>query len=128
MLIARVCPALLIAVTLTACSTSQSLRNSVSNRADYERHRMSRLVMPIDGVGDQDSMIFEASVSATYSADDPAAEEKRMEWLTSWLEIRKLCPYGFEITDRRSFEMLDYNPAHHDLRYEVRCTPPDLAG
>ena len=46
-----------------------------------------------------------------------------MEWLQSWLEVRKLCPFGFEIDDRRRFEVLDYNPANHDLRYEVSCAP-----
>jgi hypothetical protein len=44
-----------------------------------------------------------------------------MAWLDSWLEVRKLCPDGYEILDRRPFETLDYNPAHHDLRYELRC-------
>ena len=121
MLIRKVIQTLLIAVAVAACSPSQSLRNSVSNSADYDRHRMSRLVMPMDGVGEQDTIIFEATISPTYPADDPAAEELRMSWLASWLEVRKLCPDGYEILERRPFDSLEYNPARHDLRYEVRC-------
>lgn len=112
---------LIFTIILTACSPSQSLRNSTSNSADYDRHRMSRLVMPMDGVGSQDTMIFEATISPSLPSDDPSAEEQRMAWLDSWLEVRKLCPDGYEILDRRPFDTLDYNPAHHDLRYELRC-------
>ena len=127
MLMRNILETLFLAVTLAACSMSQSLRNSMSNSADYDRHRMSRLVMPMDGVGSQDTMVFEATISPTYPADDPAAEEQRMAWLASWLEVRKLCPAGYEILERRPFETLEYNPAHHDLRYELRCQSADPA-
>jgi len=112
---------LVLTTILIACSPSQSFRNSMSNSADYDRHRMSRLVMPMDGVGSQDTMIFEATISPSLPADDSSAEEQRMAWLDSCLEVRKLCPDGYEILDRRPFDTLDYNPAHHDLRYELRC-------
>jgi hypothetical protein len=127
MLMRKFLEMLFLAIMLTACSPSQSFRNSMSNSADYDRHRMSRLVMPMDGVGSQDTMIFEATISPTYPGDDPAAEEQRMAWLASWLEVRKLCPGGYEILDRRPFDTLDYNPAHHDLRYELRCKSVDPA-
>ena len=118
---------LVLTTILIACSPSQSFRNSMSNSADYDRHRMSRLMMPMDGVGSQDTMIFEATISPSFPADDPAAEKQRMAWLNSWLEVRKLCPDGYEILDRRPFDTLDYNPAHHDLRYELRCKSADPA-
>ena len=53
--------------------------------------------------------------------DNPVAEAKRMEWLTGWLHQRKMCLDGYEILQRRSFDMLENNPARHDIRYEVKC-------
>ena len=96
---------------VTAC---ESLHES----PDYERHTMSRLVVSEDS----DVIVFEASISPTYPENSPAAEEQRMQWLESWLMVRKLCPQGYEVLERRPFKMLEDNPANHELRYEVRCT------
>ena len=101
----------LVMALLTAC---ESLHES----PDYERHTMSRLVVSEDS----DVIVFEASISPTYPENSPAAEEQRMQWLESWLLVRKLCPQGYEVLERRPFKMLEDNPANHELRYEVRCT------
>ena len=44
-----------------------------------------------------------------------------MEWLAAWLDQRNMCAEGFEIVNRRQFDMLENNPAHYDMRYEVKC-------
>ena len=94
---------------------------SIHESPDYERHTMSRLLVSEDS----DIIVFEASISPAYPENSPAGEQQRMQWLESWLLVRKLCPEGYEILERRPFEMLEDNPANHELRYEVRCTYPD---
>lgn len=113
----RLC--LIAGVVLALVSACESIHES----PDYERHTMSRLLVSEDS----DIIVFEASISPAYPENSPAGEEQRMQWLESWLLVRKLCPEGYEVLERRSFEMLEDNPAHHELRYEIRCTYPDPA-
>ena len=90
----------------------------IHKSADFERHRASQIVEPYDR---NDVMYFDVTFSAQFPENDPAAEATRMEWLEDWLEQRKICPEGYEIVTRRPFESLEYNPAHHDMRYEFTC-------
>ncbi|MDP7418269.1 MAG: hypothetical protein QF483_00125, partial [Gammaproteobacteria bacterium] len=59
-----------------------------------------------------------------YPDGDPVAERQRMEWLSGWLEQRKMCPDGYQILKRRPFGVLENNPARYDIRYEVKCKIP----
>lgn len=101
----------LLVAGLAACS-------SLHESPDFERHRYSQLSEPFDR---NDVVYFDVTFDPNYPDGDPAAEAKRMEWLSSWLEQRKMCLDGYEILRRRQFDMLESNPARHDIRYEVKC-------
>lgn len=103
--------AALLATLPAACS-------SVHESPDFERHRYSQLTEPFER---NDVVYFDATFDANYPDADPAAEAKRMEWLSGWLKQRKMCLDGYEIMQRRPFDMLENNPARHDIRYEVKC-------
>lgn len=96
---------------LTACA-------SIHESPDFTRHRYSQLAEPYDR---KDVVYFDAIVDANYPDDDPGAEAQRLQWLSEWLEVRKMCPGGHEVVARRPFDMLEYNPGNYDVRYEVRC-------
>ena len=96
---------------LTGCA-------SMHESPDFTRHRYSQLVEPYDR---KDVVYFDAMFDASYPDGDPGAEAQRMQWLGEWLEVRKMCPGGHEVVNRRSFDMLEYNPGNYDVRYEVRC-------
>ncbi len=85
---------------------------------DFERHRFSQLSEPFER---KDILYFDVMFGPNFPDDDAVAEAKRMEWLASWLEQRKMCLAGHEIHQRRPFGMLEHNPARYDLRYEVKC-------
>ncbi len=69
---------------------------------------------------DSTRLKFEARTSATYPADNPQAEQTRMQWLADWLEIRGMCPAGVDILERvHSGSAADR--FGYDLRYELRC-------
>ncbi len=85
---------------------------------DFERHRGSQLVMPLNG---GDIFYFDARITPQLPDDDPAAEARRVTWLESWLQLRKLCGSGYEILARRPFRFQESNPGRFDLRYELRC-------
>lgn len=102
---------ILPAAVLVACS-------SIHESPDFERHRYSQLTEPFER---NDVVYFDATFDANFPDGDPAAEAKRMEWLSGWLKQRKMCLDGYEILKRRPFEMLENNPARHDIRYEVKC-------
>lgn len=91
--------------------------------ADYNRHRLSDITLPREGVpaGDRDLFFFDVTVNAEFPADGQAAEAARMRWLSEWLEQRHMCPSGHEVLRRREFDFMEDNPARRDLRYEVRC-------
>jgi hypothetical protein len=91
---------------------------NIYESADFKRHQFSQFVTPYDR---NDVMYFDATFNAQFPDNDETAEEVRMEWLTAWLEQRNMCPEGFEIVTRREFELLENNPARHDIRYEVKC-------
>lgn len=86
---------------------------------DYIRHRYSHLSEPYDR---NDVLYFDAMFDSNYPDKVPAAEEKRMEWLSGWLEQLHMCPEGYEVLSRRLFDAFEYNPGRYDVRYEVRCT------
>lgn len=105
------CAALLFTVVLLSACTD------IHKSADYERHQYSQLVVPYDRT---DVMYFDVTFNAEFP-DDEAAEATRMEWLMAWLGQRNMCADSFEIVDRRPFDAMENNPAHHDIRYEVKC-------
>ena len=86
----------------------------------YDQHRLSDITMPREG---GDNFYFDVSVTAEFPDSDAAAEAARMKWLTEWLKLRHMCPTGYEIVKKRRFDYMEDNPAHRDLRYEVRCKP-----
>lgn len=102
-----------LATMLAACGPS------IHDSKDYERHSMSQLSNPQDG---GDFVWFDVKLSPEYPESNEIAEQKRMQWLEGWLEIRKLCANGYEILERREFEFLEHNPGQFDLRYKVQCT------
>lgn len=85
---------------------------------DFDRHRMSSIRV---SEADPEIYIFEAQISAEYPADNDMAEAVRMEWIKSWMEVRKFCPEGFEVVERRPFGKDEPNPYRSDLRYQLRC-------
>jgi len=101
----------LLATVLVAC---ESMHESPA----FERHRYSQLTEPFER---NDVIFFDVTFDPNFPDGDPAAEAKRMEWLTGWLNQRKMCLDGYEILKRRPFDMLENNPARHDIRYEVKC-------
>ncbi len=103
----------LLATMLVGCA-------GMHESPDFERHRFSQLSEPFERTG---ILHFDVTFGPNYPDDDAVAEAKRMEWLASWLEQRKMCLDGYEILQRRPFGMLEHNPARYDLRYEVKCKP-----
>ncbi len=101
----------LLGILLVACT-------NIHESPDYERHRYSQLSEPFER---NDVLYFDVTFDPNFPDGDPAAEAKRMEWLSGWLEQRNMCPDGYEILKRRPFEMLEHNPARYDIRYEVKC-------
>jgi len=91
---------------------------SIHESEDYRRHTLSQLAAPMDG---GDFYWFDVTVTPEMPDESEAAEAVRMEWVSAWLESRRLCPNGYSIIERRPFEFLEHNPADHDLRYKVRC-------
>jgi PBP1b-binding outer membrane lipoprotein LpoB len=91
---------------------------SLNESPDFVRHRYSQLTEPYDR---SDVVYFDVMFDPSYPDNDSAAEAKRMEWLSDWLEKIHMCPDGYEIVTRRPFDMLENNPARYDIRYEVKC-------
>ena len=86
--------------------------------ADFDRHRMSWLVMPASG----DTMVFQARTSPAYPSDTPEGEAVRRQWISDWLERRAICPRGYTILDGpRPFHSHEDNPHQAQLRYELKC-------
>ena len=110
-----------VAASLIAATLAAGGCAAMHESPDFERHRYSQLSEPLDG--SKDALYFDVMIDAKYPDDDPAAEQIRMEWLEAWLEIRKMCPDGYRIDDRREFDPMEYNPARYDKRYVVKCTP-----
>lgn len=92
---------------------------------DFERHNESRLTVPYDR---DDVVYFDVKLSPTNPDANPVAEEKRMEWLQTWLDLKSLCPNGFEIVNRRPFRFEEMNAGRYDLRYEVACQVAAASG
>jgi len=102
---------ILTIVLVTGCA-------DIHKSADYERHRYSQFVVPYER---NDVMYFDVTLNVEFP-DDEAGEAKRMEWLRAWLEQRNMCADNYEVVKRRPFEPMENNPAHYDLRYEVKCS------
>jgi len=108
------CRAWAVAVLVTGLVACASVHES----PDFERHRYSQLTEPFER---NDVVYFDVTFGPNFPDGDPAAEAKRMEWLSAWLDQRKMCLNGYEILQRRPFDTLENNPARHDIRYEVKC-------
>jgi hypothetical protein len=87
----------------------------------YNRHRLSDITLPREGSGD--TFFFDVTVTAEFPENSDVAEAERMKWLAEWLEVRHMCPTGYEILNKRKFDFMEDNAARRDLRYEVRCRP-----
>jgi len=105
---------LAVVLMLSSCT-------AMAPSTDYDRHRLSEITLPRDR---GDLFYFDVAVDSSFPADDAQAEATRMRWLDEWLGLRRICPDGHEVLGRRAFGFLEDNPAHRDLRYEVRCRPP----
>jgi len=92
--------------------------DSIHDSPDFYRHSLSQLSEPRSG---GDFVWFDVMLTPEYPDNNELAEAKRMEWLESWLEVRKLCTNGYVILERREFGNLEHNPARYDLRYKVQC-------
>ena len=108
----RICILVIVVLALAACSTS------IHDSKAYYRHSLSQLSTPPGG---GDYVWFDVKLTPEYPESNEIAEQKRMEWLQEWLEVRKLCANGYEVLERRPFEFLEHNPANYDLRYKVQC-------
>ncbi|MGI9292298.1 MAG: hypothetical protein ACR2QG_13625 [Gammaproteobacteria bacterium] len=104
--------AILSLLMLWGCSPS------IHESREFERHSMSQLSTPRDG---GDYVWFDVKLTAEFPDNNEYAEDKRMEWLEGWLEVRNICGNGYEIIERREFGYLEHNPARYDLRYKVQC-------
>jgi hypothetical protein len=107
-----------VAVMFVALVMLAGCSKSIHDSKDYARHSMSQLSDPTEGGG---FVWFDVKLTPEYPDDNELAEDKRMEWLEDWLEVRKLCSNGYEIKDRREFGFLEHNPGRYDLRYKVQC-------
>ena len=93
----------------------------------YNRHRLSDITLPRDGTGagtsggTSDIFFFDVTVTGEFPDNDKSAEAERMKWLDEWMVQRHMCLSGHEIVKKRKFDYMEDNPAHRDLRYEVRC-------
>jgi hypothetical protein len=99
--------------------------HSIHDSADYYRHSYSQLSEPMAG---GDYLWFDVKLTPEYPEGSEAAEAARMQWLASWLEVRKLCTSGYKVLERREFEFMEHNPARYDLRYKVQCEVAPLPG
>jgi hypothetical protein len=106
-----------LTIFLAGCSAMDSMHES----PDYNRHSMSQLSQPLDGATTADFFWFDVKLSPEYPGNNATAEAIRMQWLSSWLEVRKACLNGYEIIERREFGFTEHNPARYDLRYKVQC-------
>jgi hypothetical protein len=110
------------AMVIVLCGLIVSSCASINDSPDFARHRYSQVMEPYDR---NDVVYFDVTFSPQFPDDDAAAEATRMKWLEGWLEQRKMCgDNGYEIIVRRPFEMMEDNPAHHDIRYEFKCGSP----
>ena len=104
--------ACVVLMMLAGCS------KSIHDSKDFARHSMSQLSEPREGGG---FVWFDVKLTPEYPDNNEIAEDKRMEWLESWLEVRKLCANGYEVLERREFGFLEHNPGRYDLRYKIQC-------
>jgi hypothetical protein len=86
--------------------------------ADFDRHRHSQLIQPVSRPG---VIYFDVRFNPDFPADEPFADTARERWLATWLEIRGLCPAGYEVSRRRPFDYLEDNPRGYDQRWEIAC-------
>jgi hypothetical protein len=105
------------AVLIAGCS------GSIHDSKDYYRHSLSQLSTPMDG---GDYLWYDVKLTPEYPESSEAAEDQRLQWLSDWLAVRKICDNGYEILERREFEFLEHNPARYDLRYKVQCSTPPV--
>jgi len=97
---------------IAGCSTD------LHQSPDYYRHSLSQLIEPIGGGC---FLWFAGRLTPESPANNAPTEAARMQWLTAWLENRKICANGYTILERRQFDYMENNPAGYDLRYKVQC-------
>jgi hypothetical protein len=103
------------ALTVAGCAAFES-------STEFNRHRYTDITVSRDN---KDIFYYDVTLSAEYPKDSPTAETERNLWLGDWMKVRGMCEAGYEVLKIRPFDYLEDNPAHRDLRYEVRCKPVD---
>ncbi len=109
-----------VALALGACT-------ALDTPDTYNRHRLSDITLPRDGGSvaaagaNNDIFYFDVTVTGEFADNNAAAEAERMKWLAEWMEQRHMCLTGHEVVNKRKFDFMEDNPAHRDLRYEIRC-------
>lgn len=106
---------LLLALPLAAVAGC----TAIEDKSDYHRHSMSDLREDRRTPG---QLLFEATTSSQFPADNASAETVRMEWLATWMKRSGSCPQGWEILSRSAIDPAEVHARRHDLRYEIRCT------
>ncbi len=106
--------ALAVATLLGGCT-------AFDTPATYNRHRLSDITLPRGEAAGSDVFFFDVTLTAEFPEGSATAEAERMRWLDEWLVQRNMCMEGREVVGKRRFDELEDNPAHRDLRYEVRC-------
>jgi hypothetical protein len=93
---------------------------ALDDSTEFNRHRYTDITIPRDR---GDIFYYDVTTSAEFAKESAAAEAERNKWLADWMKVRGMCAAGYEILKVRPFDYLEDNPAHRDLRYEVRCKP-----
>ena len=102
-----------IALGAAACA-------AVESSTEFNRHRYTDITV---SANNKDIFYYDVTLSAEYPKDSPTAEAERQAWLSDWMKVRGMCEGGYEVLKVRPFDYLEDNPAHRDLRYEIRCKP-----
>ncbi len=116
-------PAVLRTARLTALAVAALLGGCTAfdSPDTYNRHRLSDITLPRGEASGSDVFYFDVTLTAEFPEGSATAEAERMRWLDEWLVQRNMCLAGREVVGKRRFDELEDNPAHRDLRYEVRC-------
>ena len=98
--------AIALLLAMTACTSSM----------DREAHTDFKL-LPNGGFE------FRATANWVYVADSATAEVTRIAWLEQYLSLNKICPIGYEVTDR-TVVLLGRSliGPNHDVYYTGSCT------
>ena len=101
---------------------AQGCESTLHDPGEYHRHSMSGLR---EDPRDAEVLWFEVKTDSLYPESSEVAEAERMEWLQAWLDRRGLCPYGYDVVSREPIDRGEVNPYGFNLRYRLKCWPPE---